>query len=84
MYSLPLLVFLDKDFRYEKYLCNGCHDLMKKAMNFNDVAIVSVKESDYRIRFWDMSKDDVMNIMKNSNLNKKWIIIIFFTIYENE
>ena len=84
MYSLPLLVFLDKDFRYEKYLCNGCHDLMKKAMNFNDVAIVSVKESDYRIHFWDMSKDDVMNIMKNSNLNKKWIIIIFFTIYENE
>ena len=84
MYSLPLLVFLDKDFRYEKYLCNGCHDLMKKAMNFNDVAIVSVKESDYRIHFWDMSKDNVMNIMKNSNLNKKWIIIIFFTIYENE
>ena len=31
--------FLDKRFNYEKYLCNGCHDLMKKAMNFNDVAI---------------------------------------------
>ena len=23
---------------------NGCHDLMKKAMNFNDVAIVSVSD----------------------------------------
>ena len=22
---------------------NGCHDLMQKAMNFNDVAIVSIK-----------------------------------------
>ena len=35
--------FLDKNFSYEPYLCNGCHDLMQKAMNFNDVAIVSIK-----------------------------------------
>ena len=35
--------FLDKNFGYEPYLCNGCHDLMQKAMNFNDVAIVSIK-----------------------------------------
>ena len=40
--------FLAKGFKYEPYLCNGCHDLMQKAINFNDVAIVSVKGSDYR------------------------------------
>ena len=34
--------FLDKSFNCEPYLCNGCHDLMQKAMNFNDVAIVSI------------------------------------------
>ena len=28
---------------YEPYLCNGYHDLMEKAMSFNDVAIVYVK-----------------------------------------
>ena len=33
----------DKTFNYEPYLCNGCHDLMQKALNFNDVAIVSIK-----------------------------------------
>ena len=38
-------------FKYEPYLCNGCHDLMQKAMNFNDVAIVCVKGSAYRIHF---------------------------------
>ena len=32
--------FLDKDFKYQPSLCNGCHDLMKKALNFNDVPIV--------------------------------------------
>ena len=41
--------FLDKNFKYEPYLCNGCHDLMQKAMNFNDVAIVSIKGNDYSI-----------------------------------
>ena len=35
--------FLDKNFGYEPYLCNGFHDLMQKAMNFNDVAIVFIK-----------------------------------------
>ena len=44
---------------------------MQKAMNFNDVAIVSVKGSDYRIHFLYLNKNDADNIMKNSNLNKK-------------
>ena len=44
---------------------------MQKAMNFNDVTIVSVKGSNYRIHFWYMSKDDAKNIMRNSNLNEK-------------
>ena len=63
--------FLDKNFNYEKHLCNGCHDLMQKAMNFNDVAIVSIKGNDYRIHFWYMSKSDAIVLMTNSNLNDK-------------
>ena len=41
-----------------------------------DVAIVSVKGNDYRIRFWYMSKDEAINIMKNFENCK-----IFFLIY---
>ena len=44
---------------------------MQKARNFNNDAIVSVKGSDYRINFCYMSKDDAINIMKNSHLNAK-------------
>ena len=40
-------------------------------MNFNDVAIVSVKGTDYRIHFWHVSKDEAISIMQNSNLNEK-------------
>ena len=36
---------------------------MQKAINFNDVAIVSVIGSDYRIQFWYMSKDDATNVL---------------------
>ena len=36
--------FLDKGFKYEPYLSNSCRDLMQKAMNFNDAAIVLLKE----------------------------------------
>ena len=63
--------FKDMGFKYEPYLCNVCHGLMKKAMNFNCVAIVSVKRSDYRIHFWYMSKDDAINIMHDSDLSDK-------------
>ena len=70
--------FLCKDFQYEPYLCNGCHDLMQKAINFNDVVIVFINGSDYRIYFWNMSKNDAINTMKIFDLNeKKWIVINF-------
>ena len=63
--------FEDIGFKYEKYLYNGCHDLMQKAMSFSNVAIVYVKGSAYKINFCYMSKDDAINIMKNSNLVDK-------------
>ena len=63
--------FKDVGFKFKKYLCNGFHDLMQKAMSFNNVAIVYVKGSAYRINFWYMSKDDAINIMKGSNLVDK-------------
>ena len=34
MWYLSLLVFKDVSFKYEPYLCNGCHDLMQKTMSF--------------------------------------------------
>ena len=43
--------FLDKTFKCEPYLCNSCHDLMQKTMNFNDVGIFFIKECGYRIYF---------------------------------
>ena len=40
-------------------------------MSFNDVAIIYVKGSTYRIHFWYVSKDDAISIMDSSNLTDK-------------
>ena len=63
--------FKDIGFKYEPHLCNGCHGLMQKAVNLNDVAIAYVKGSAYRIHLWYMSKNDAINIMNDSNLVDK-------------
>ena len=70
--------FKDIGFKYEPYLCNGCHDLMQKAMIFNDVAIVYVKENAYRIHFQYMTENDAIGIMNNSNLVVKRVFCSFF------
>ena len=63
--------FKNIGFKYEPYLCNGCHYLMQKAMSSNNVAIVYVKGRACRIYFWYMSKDDTINLMNGSNLVDK-------------
>ena len=51
--------FKDIGYKYEPYLCNGCHNLMQKVMSFNDVVVVYIKGSPYRIHFWSCTKSDV-------------------------
>ena len=67
--------FKNIGFKDEKYLCNGCHDLMQKAVSFNNAAIVYVKRNAYRINFWYMNKDDAINIMNGSiSTDKKGVL----------
>ena len=62
------LYFLDKNFSYGPYLCDGCYNIMQKSINFKNIAIVHVKKSAYRIYFLYMSKSEAKKLMTNSNL----------------
>ena len=64
----------DKNFNYQLYLSSGWHDMMMKALSFNDVAVVSVKGNAYRIHFSFMSKNDAINLLNNSVLNNKGVL----------
>ena len=67
--------FKDIGFKYEPYLCNGCHDLIQKVISFNNTAILYMKGNAYKIHFWYMSKDDAIKIMNGSNLVDKWGVL---------
>ena len=67
--------FLDKNFSYGPYLCDGCYNIMQKSIDFKNIAIVYVKGSAYRIHVLCMSKRKAKSLMANSNLiDKKGIL----------
>ena len=39
--------FVDKGFKFQPNVCNGCHDLLMMSMNLSDIAILNIKGSDY-------------------------------------
>ena len=67
--------FLDKNFSYGPYLCNGCYNIMQKSIDLKNIDIVYVKESAHRIHFWYMSKHKhkrkAISLMTNSILIDK-------------
>ena len=67
--------FLDKNFSYEPYLCDGCYNITQKSMDFKNIAIAYVKGSAYRIHFWYMNKCEAISLMTNFNLiDKKGVL----------
>ena len=67
--------FLNVGVKNEPFLCNDCHDLLQKAMNFNDVAIVSVKDDKEVLREKARNKyrelsDEEKNIKREYGRNR--------------
>ena len=63
--------FTDKNFNFDKRLCDGCHDMNMKAVSINNLAIAYVGDKAYRINFAFMSKDEAINLIKNSAIMDK-------------
>ena len=40
--------FLNKEFKFQPNVCNGCHDLLMMSMNLSGIAILNIKSADYR------------------------------------
>ena len=65
------LYFLRLNFRFELKVYEGCYNMSQKSMSFNNVAIVTVGRSDYRIHFRSMTKCEAVNSMKNVGFSFK-------------
>ena len=58
--------FLDKNFKYGPYLCDGCYDMSLKAVNIKHLAIINHNGNHYRVNFTSMSKKGAYNLIKNA------------------
>ena len=58
--------YLDMNFNYQRYLCDGCHDISMKTNSMHNLAIAYNNGSAYRINFVFMSKNDALNLIKNA------------------
>ena len=69
--SLYKFYFLDKNFKYGPYLCDGCYGMSMKANSMQNLAIVCHGENAYRVIFVFMRKNDAFNLIKNAVIDKK-------------
>ena len=63
--------FLDKNFNYGPYLCDGCYDMSLKAVSMQNLAIINHNGNHYRVNFAFISKKDVYNLIKNATIIDK-------------
>ena len=78
--------FLNKNFRYRPYLCDGCNNMVQKSNDFKNIAIAHVRESAYRIYFKYMSRHEAKKLITNSNLiDKKGVLQkkYLFSLFKN-
>ena len=67
--------FVDKNFNYQQYLCNCCHDMSLKAISMQNLAIIYHRGNAYRVNFAFMSRNDAYNLIKNANIiDKKGVL----------
>ena len=63
--------FLNKNFNYGPYLCNGCYDMSLKAISMQNLTIMNHNGNHYLVNFAFISKKDVYNLIKNATIIDK-------------
>ena len=63
--------FLDKNFSYGPFLCNGFYDMSLKAVSMQNLTIINNNGNHYRVNFAFISKKDAYNLIKNAAIIDK-------------
>ena len=70
MHDLSLFL-LNYGFKFQDYVCSGCHILTMLSVNTSDIAVITVKNLDYRCITHNISKSEAINLSKNSVLENR-------------
>ena len=63
--------FLDKNFSYGPFFCNGWYDMSLKAVSIQNLIIINHNENHYHVNFMFISIKDVYNLIKNATIIDK-------------
>ena len=66
--------FEDFGYKFQPYVCNGCHAVSMMAYELKNIAILNAKGVDYRCILWGISKHDVISRLNNSVLENKGVL----------
>ena len=58
--------FKDVWFKFEKHVCNGCHDLLTMAYSLKNIAILNAKGATFRCALMGISKNEGLKTLNNS------------------
>ena len=56
----------DVGFKFEEYVCNGCHDLLVMADFLTNIAILSAKRTTFRCLLMGISKNEALKRLNKS------------------
>ena len=67
------IVFLNKGFTFQSYVCNRCYDLVMMSMNLSNIDVSNNKGAHYRCIIGEISKSEALILTQNIDLinNKK-------------
>ena len=63
--------FLIKEFKFQPYVCNNCHDSLMISMNLSNIAIINIKGSDYCYIISGISKIEAIKLLQNIDMTEK-------------
>ena len=66
--------FKDIDYKFQPYICNGCHAVSRMAYKLKNIAIWNAKGADNRCVLWGISRDEDVNRLNNSVLEDKDVL----------
>ena len=64
--------FFNYGFKFQDYVCNGCHDQTILSVNIINIAIITIKNVVYhRCIIHNIIKSEAVNLLKNSVLEDR-------------
>ena len=58
--------YLNKEFKFQTYVCSRCHDLLMMSMNLNEIVILKIKNADYRCIISGISTSKAIRLLQNT------------------